>query len=65
MVFRKEFGDSEEEMCELLLDADMLPPHHQPQPITPPATTHHTTGHNPSHHRPQLITPPATTHHTT
>ena len=36
MVFNKEFADSEEEMCELLLDADVLPPPHRPQPVAQP-----------------------------
>ena len=35
VVFRKEYADSEEEKCELL-DAEVFPPPHRPQPVTPP-----------------------------
>ena len=36
VVFRKEFADSEEERCELLLDDEVLPPPRRPRPSTPP-----------------------------
>ena len=36
VVYRREYSDSEEERCELLLDSEVLPPQHRPQPVTPP-----------------------------